>query len=306
MYDIIGVFISDLHLGHAVPAARGEDTDQWYRAMKRMINQVSEIWESTGARIFCAGDIFDRWYVYPELINWAISALPPMVAVPGQHDLPMHNLRLMHKSAFYTLCKAGVITYKRKKVWEEGDIIVHAFPWGRRVIPLPAKERIKGKIHLALIHSYIWQKGCCYAGAPRSASRMGWRKRLSGYDVAAFGDNHLGFVTKIDKCKVINCGCLIRRRSIERDYIPAVGILRNDGSLARRSLDVTRDKWVETEISNTGVNSEVEDMGDLMKELQGMESDSISFREILWRYVEEHEVEQPIVEKLHAFVEGKK
>ena len=146
MHDIIGVFISDIHLGHAVPAARGEDTEQWYGAMKRVIDQVAEIWESTGARVFCAGDVFDKWFVYPELINWAIRTLPHMVAVPGQHDLPMHSMSLMHKSAFQTLREAGVITYKRKKVWEEGDILLHAFPWGRKVVPL-RKHTILSPMH---------------------------------------------------------------------------------------------------------------------------------------------------------------
>ena len=44
-------------------------------------------------------NIYTKW---PELINWAIKHLPPMLAVPGQHDLPYHDYKELGRSAYAT------------------------------------------------------------------------------------------------------------------------------------------------------------------------------------------------------------
>jgi hypothetical protein len=89
-----------------------------------------------------------------------------------------------------------------------------------------------------VFHSYIWKQGCSYEGATLDSRTAAWAARLAGYDAAFFGDNHKGF----HHHQIINCGTLMRRRSDEIKYRPAIGLLYADGRVGRYELDCTEDK----------------------------------------------------------------
>jgi DNA repair exonuclease SbcCD nuclease subunit len=130
--DVIALLIADPHLGHRVPAARAEEPD-WFAAMGRYVNQLCDLKRRCGCPVICAGDIFDRWDNPSELVNWAITNLPKMIAIPGQHDLPHHSLEDAHKSSYKTLIHAGNIDTLigvNKIHLHENDMTLHLFPWG--------------------------------------------------------------------------------------------------------------------------------------------------------------------------------
>ena len=100
--NIIAIFAADLHLSLKAPIWRSTEQD-WFEAMLRPLVELRTLATLHNCPIVYAGDIFDKWNSPPELINFAIEHLPKGHAIPGQHDLPLHNYEDIRKSAYWTL-----------------------------------------------------------------------------------------------------------------------------------------------------------------------------------------------------------
>jgi hypothetical protein len=244
--EVVAILLSDIHLSIRPPRARAGEPN-WLAAMARPLKEVSLLAEEKECPVICAGDIFDKWNSPPELINFAMKALPFMWAVPGQHDLPHHLYDKREKSAYWTLVEADVVknlhpeTAQVVLVRDDYVLHLHGFPWGYPVEhPQTFDYEDRTVFRVAVVHEYLWMKGHCYPGAPEENNVTG-RKDFKGYDVAVFGDNHKGFLTNRGKCQILNCGGFMRRNSDQQDYQPCIGILRPDGSVERIALDITAD-----------------------------------------------------------------
>jgi len=289
MKKLLATFVSDIHLCHTCPIARSAEPD-WYEAMGRVLDQVvdkSSVIPSEkkgvyyNVPIFCAGDFFHKWNSPPELINFAIARMPKMIGIPGQHDLPYHSLDDVRKSAYWTLVEAGTITHLIGSL-RMGDFCIHAFPWGKE-IERP-EEHHQDAENIALVHKYVWTKGHSYPGAtPQSHAT---KTELDGYTYGVFGDNHKGFSLG----KVYNCGGLIRRKSDERRYKPAIGMLYDDGSLERHYLDTSEDLWTGEFDLDTSDPGRDGGLTDFLEELSGLDSNSLDFRESVLRYLCDNKV----------------
>lgn len=250
--EVIAVLCSDLHFWHKPPMARSAEED-WFAAMKRVILQLRALSHKNpvglGGQIpvVCAGDVFDRWNPPPELINFLIKYLPKMYAVPGQHDLPYHLYEEVHRSGYWTLVEAGVVTNLPPDVPVDvpgrTPIRLHGFPWG--FPPKPLEDPCDIAVEVAVVHDYLWMIGKGYYGAPDEKRVKNRKGRFKGYDVAVVGDNHTPFEVTASGCRVFNCGGFMRRKADERGHRPRVGLLRADGRVTSRDLDVTHDKFLE-------------------------------------------------------------
>lgn len=300
---IIAVLCSDIHLSHTPPVARSAEPD-WYRAQARVLDQLGALGDKYGP-IVCAGDIFDRWNSPPELINFAIACLPHMFAIPGQHDLPHHNLDELRRSALWTLVEADAISLIEEcgswLGYEDGkDPVLYGYgcPWGGS---LKSPQRSEGGIHLAVVHQYIWKQGHGYPGAPVDSKVGGAIRQLSGFDAAVVGDNHSGFLAWQNR--LINCGCLIRRKQDERKYRPMVGLLHEDAHIEPHYLDTSEDLWVEPEATPVVKSHGLEEF---LNELK-VATESFDFRLAVHRYLESNRVNRRTTEiLLGAMEEGKK
>lgn len=273
---VIGIFCSDLHLSLRPPVVRAGEKD-WFRAMERPLLQLRALQEShRDVPIFCAGDIFDRWNSPPELINWALEALPRMMAIPGQHDLPLHNLGAIKKSAFWTLLMANkLIPWKTTF----DNINLFCYPWGEEIAPLLPEDRVEGKLNVALVHSYIWRKGWSYPNAPESSHVFSKREVLETYDVVVFGDNHLGFQCKAGDTWIYNCGAFMVRRADRIDYKPRVGLLYKSGKIAPYELDVS-----EVVVSAPVLDKKEDEdtrFATFLQDLTAMETTTLNFDEVI-------------------------
>lgn len=239
------IVASDIHLSHTPPRAR-EGRGDWYEQMARPLDILGEMVKTINGDgrepvVVYAGDIFDQWNAPAKLINFAIDHLPYGFAIPGQHDLPNHNYHAITSSAYWTLVRAG----KLRDIDPErnplcvGQYQLWGFPWGWDVDAPHCGPLCK---QVAIIHRYIWRRGCSYEGADRDSMVVRWRADLeqSGYDYAFFGDNHKGFLSQ-GKIPICNCGAFMRRNVDECDYVPCVGVLYDDGSVARVPLGVEED-----------------------------------------------------------------
>jgi DNA repair exonuclease SbcCD nuclease subunit len=251
--EACAVLIADIHLCLKPPTFRSKE-DDWLAVQAGYLNQVEKLTfiecSSSISRqlpVICAGDIFHRWNAPAELINFALQHLPHMYAIPGQHDLPHHNYDDIRKSAYWTLVKAGKIINltpdKLMTINLSSPIRVHAFPWGFPVKPL--KNPHDMMIELCVSHSFIWTEKTGYPGAPPEQRLKTYKKKLRGYDVALFGDNHkpvnFNLSKTTDTVAIFNPGSVLCMNVDQIDHRPRVGILYNDGTVILYYLDISKD-----------------------------------------------------------------
>ena len=223
----IAILCSDLHISAKRPVYRSTE-DDWWEAQARPLRHLKAWKEKYNCPVLCAGDVFDRWNASPEAINFSIEHLPHMIAIPGQHDLPHHNIAELPKSAFWTLVCTNRIqfgTSSSSLLYYDINIEVHGFPYGT---PLPPADTITNtdKIRIALIHEYIWIKDCRYEGAPIENKIQLNTEKYDGWDIIVYGDNHHGFTctNSMGNTHIVNAGSTIIRKKNERDYQPVVWI----------------------------------------------------------------------------------
>ena len=296
MSEVIALCVADLHLSHKPPTTRAAEED-WYAAQARPLAELRGLVEKYGCPVICAGDVFEKWYAPPSIINFAIAHLPRMYGVPGQHDLPFHRYSDVKSSAYWTLVEAGVIENVAqmiepgKPIWA-GPLVLHGFPFGFDVKPWTKKTR---RLSVAVIHSYISTDQCSHPGAPKMSRVKAWDLRLRGYATAVFGDNHLGFHDeKAGDCEVYNCGALIRRATDQRGYTPAVGLLHEDGHVEPHFLDVSKDKWIDEQPLEDGQSEEAPGLADFIGELRSLDAVSLDFKEAVERFLRNNEVDDGV------------
>jgi DNA repair exonuclease SbcCD nuclease subunit len=235
--QVIAILCADIHLSMKPPRGRREEPD-WFKAMKKSLDDLALLSSHYNAPILCAGDVFDHWKAEPHLINFALEYLPTMYAIPGQHDLPLHNMDLIEKSAFWTLSLAEKIipVIQEEPIALENSIVLHSFPWGRKLKPL--EDPIEGRFHVALVHDFFWIKGHTFQTASKNHRASKYKNKVKGYHAVCFGDNHSGFKIKLDDVPVLNCGTLMRRKSHEKEYRPRIGLLCKSGRILIHRVNI--------------------------------------------------------------------
>lgn len=286
---IIGIFCSDIHLSHTAPVWRSEEKS-WYNAMRRPLKELKLLQEKYNCPIFCAGDVFDRWNSPAELINFALENLPDMYAIAGQHDLPLHNLEEIEKSAFWTLVKANKIKLLNLEKYEDDYLIVTGNHYGQEQYKVYPGKKIK--VHL--MHKYIWKKGYSYPNAPEEGNINKLSKNLKNnkIDIYVYGDNHKGFIDKINDITIFNCGGFMRRKSDEVDYKPHIGLLTSNKEIILYYLDTSNEKYLK--LNNTKLKTEEFDMTDLSEELKKLDTENFDFKEAVKNYFNSNNISKEI------------
>jgi hypothetical protein len=257
--------------------------------MQRPLDELRGIADKYKAPILCGGDVFNHWNSCPELINWAITHLPKMYAIPGQHDLPQHRLEDVRKSAYFTLMEAGVLENLPVglPLYINEHIAVHGFPWGTE---LKACEWDKHALNIAVAHQYRWINGFSYAGAPQT-SKLSMAKGLTDFDVVIFGDNHKGFLAQVGtKTTVLNCGTLMRRKSDEMVYRPQIGLIYSDGCIVPHLLNIEDEKLDSTKKEPSTAEEVRMDVKEFLEELGGLSQNSLDYIFAIERFIADNRV----------------
>lgn len=282
----IAIAISDLHLSLTAPACRADK--DWLKVQAHYLQQVKDI--AKDLPVLCAGDIFDRWNPPAELITFALQNLPEgMIAVPGQHDLPNHRIEDVHRSGYGVLVEAekivdtsnvGAIRLRAPTICA----LVNGFGWNQKITS--PKETVDGLLNIALIHRYVWADDAKYPDAPEDAN-IHHLPGIADYDVVITGDNHRFFTARKGRCYIFNPGTFIRRKSDEIDHEPCVGIIYSDGTVKRKKLDTTIDKFH----SDAEHREEVAlDMKRFIDGLEKLGEHGLDFREAVKNHLRKDEI----------------
>lgn len=298
--NVIAVVASDLHLSHTPPIARTVEPN-WYDAMDRALLELIETADYFDVPILLAGDIFDHWKQPPELINHLIEILTydnPILAIPGQHDMPFHSMQDLHKSAYMTLCKTGNITnvpkpYRWYTSGTARPVEIHPFPYGASLEPL--QERKKGVLYIALVHHYCWKPGYNHAGAEPFNHYANFFRYLKGYNTIITGDNHKPFEEEAGSL-LFNCGTLMRRKADEVNYTPRIGLLHEDGGMTSVELNSSKEEKFlqEDQLEDLRSRVDLEQFANFLQDLQRLDGGGVEFHDTLRRYVRSRKVSREV------------
>jgi hypothetical protein len=222
------VAVSDIHLTATTPVSRAEK--DWPGTILLALAQAIAQANALGVPLVIAGDVFDRWFTPNEVVNRTIAILAQtkhgVYGVPGQHDLPGHNYSEIERTAYWTLCAAGVLTNlepEAPKTLPTGRTRLWGVPWNHSIPAIPLSKTM---LDVAVVHAYIHTRETGYVGASEAKLVAGYSEDLKGFGAAVFGDNHKGFISSTSwGCAVLNSGVLVRRASDERDKLPGYGVL---------------------------------------------------------------------------------
>lgn len=280
---VVAVATSDVHLSLVPPLARAEEKD-WLKAQLRPWTEIEALAEQHRCPILVAGDLFDRWHPPIELVNWALDNLPNMYCIPGNHDLPGHNPRLQHRSAYGALVRAGKIKHVGLRPTTVNEITLYG---SRLDGKYPRRVHDNGlSTHILLTHEYLWTGEHRYTGAPGEQRLDKVAQKFYGWDLVLVGDNHLGFTRKLKGGTTLcNLGTPIRRKSDEARYHPSVALVHLSGEVHRHYLDISKD--IITEIdpgqSEEAVQTDDPDLSNFIHELTRLDEKKLDFRSALKR-----------------------
>lgn len=214
---IDAIICSDLHLTEQTPECR---LDNYIEAQRTKLSFISDLQKKYDCPVLCAGDIFDHWKPSPWLISFALQYLPDgLIAIPGQHDLPQHNLDLIEKSGFYALVSAGKIRPLSYVELKSIDSDLYCVPFGA---PLPDKEEIDtALINILMLHQLTWQKEP-WPGADPKGNARALLKQNPDFDLIITGDNHQAFTEEYKGRLLINPGSMLRKTADQIDFKPRV------------------------------------------------------------------------------------
>ncbi len=279
----IALLCSDLHLSHNPPLARAEEPN-WLQAQKRVLDQIRSIQkENDYCPILFAGDLYDKWDANgkPELINFALEHLPEnMTCVAGQHDLPLHCLADIEKSAYWTLVQTSKISHTPRAVFT--DFITYNFSWGEKLFA-PTIEKRQDGLRVGVIHEYTWYGTNKHTEA--TSEQFANHEKYEGFDVVVIGDNHIPWDVRFGDpaVSVFNCGSLQRTKSDQIGHHPRVGLLMEDGSIKSRELDTSQDIITKVEKEE---EIELEGVQKFLQEIQQLQGASLDFAESLKRFMD--------------------
>jgi len=215
---------SDLHWRIDSPICR---TDDFVRAQIDKGLLAKSICEKYDIPMLVGGDIFEYSKNWPELIRIVIKSMPDFICIPGQHDLPKHNLELFTKSSLsvveaagkaIVLLEAGQILDPSELGWpDQKNWLVTGFPFG--VEPISNRRRKNGKRLVCMIHQLITEAVDPFPGADAEIGHK-LLSKLAGYDLIVSGDNHQQFVATSGDKLLINCGSMSRQRGDQTDHQP--------------------------------------------------------------------------------------
>lgn len=201
------ILTADWHLRDIQPSCR---TDDFWKAQWEKVEYICGLGIKHNCPIIHAGDLLHTWKASPYLISTAIQKLHgTIVTVYGNHDMPQHNIELVHKSGVYTLQQAGKI-----EILSEGH-------FGSE----PATY-IPNKIPIQILHKFVYD-GKLHWASPQDEARI--VLRTYGKEALLLtGDNHQTFTVKRKGKLLVNPGSITRQSAAQADHIPCVFLWYED------------------------------------------------------------------------------
>ncbi|MDA3835008.1 MAG: metallophosphoesterase family protein [Spirochaetales bacterium] len=221
----IAILSADIHRQEQIPVCR---TDDFFSEQERKLMWLDDLQQKYGCPVLDSGDLFSHWKPSPWLITSTLMYLPDeFYTVPGNHDLPGHNINLLNKSGLAVLEAAGRVTIALEPI-VKGNFVIHPFPYGSELKPLTKKSN--GVLDVAICHAMVYQGKEPWPGCTDPDSSRFLRK-MKGYDLVLTGHNHKPFTEDLSGRLLVNPGSLMRRTADQWDHRPRVYLWYPDNTI---------------------------------------------------------------------------
>jgi len=211
----LALLAADWHWREDQPQCR---TDDFMQTQIKKALFVKDICEKHDIPLLIAGDVFDFWKPSPELLSIVLRSMPYFICIPGQHDLPRHNIDLFHKSGLSVMMesrKAHVILMQGEERHLE-DFTVFGYPYGE--YPKARRRRRNEKPSICMLHTQISDRQRMFE--TRNAYDV--LEELTGYDLILSGDNHAQFFVEENNRILLNPGSITRQDADQIEHQPRV------------------------------------------------------------------------------------
>jgi len=300
------ILVGDIHSTLRQPICR---TDDFGAALFAKLYFIRSLQAQHGCPVLQPGDFMDRWYLGKGeqwLMTELIKLVENYICVPGQHDLPQHNLDLYHLSSLALLEETWHINVLKNDGFchIEDDIRVEGFPWGSKPMEFPRRKGGYKRV-IALIHRMTYLSKPPYPGADIDGGNVeSLMSTMKGFDLILTGDNHETFISYDSDINqlLVNPGSLMRSTAKQMDHEPCcylwfaeendierVIIPHAQGVVTREHIDIKGDR--DERIQN------------FVKYLEGEVDLDLSFRENVLRHIKKNKITQPVEEILLEVLE---
>jgi DNA repair exonuclease SbcCD nuclease subunit len=270
--------IADLHLRDDTPISR---KDSYYTTMLGKLDFCLR----QAPTMLVAGDFFHSARSSMRLLSDVIylirEAGTEVIVIPGQHDLPGHNLSLVHHSGLGVLAEAGVVRLmldepKQIRIHLESKPVFYKIkiwpvPFGQEVVIPKEKSEIPD---ILLIHKLIFlNKQEVFPGIENPDICIDFMKKYPQFDLIISGDNHNQFFIKENNKRtlLINTGSMMRQKIDQKDHRPAIALIDENLNVAIKAIPIEQDVWKEVSVEPVVDNSLVRFFVDELKKLDAAE-----------------------------------
>jgi hypothetical protein len=232
------------------------------------------------ADVVIAGDICHRATGWP---SWMFSRViatfnaykVQIDIIPGQHDLPYHQLFQMRRSNLGVLIEAGVVRYIPDYTWR-----YDGFPWGVDIVPSEDNNEI-AVAHMMVLKdrkSELWPGQIKETDAGTAEALL---RKFPQYKLIVTGDNHQPFAVQFRGRWLVNPGSMTRQR-ITETHEPSF-YYYHDGKVDRVTIP-HEDNLIDprTETHNAAWAGNMEAVGAMLDGVE--EGEELNFMSALMEY----------------------
>jgi len=284
---------SDWHLRSDKPRCRLDDN--WYLTQASIVDEIKRLCILHSAPVLIAGDIFHKAKSSAEMESLFLSRmLTHATIIPGQHDMPGHNIDKMEESSFNVLVNARV-------KYGCDNQYVDWVTYGDETDTVHRGEYVNT---ILLIHELVVENESNLGSFTNVSSAYDVLKRFPDYKYIIAGDNHHGFIHKSrDGRYVIVPGSITRQSSDMLDHQPRVVLIDTDADTVT-SIDLPDDITMVTDEFVKKEKEQDERINTFVETLRDSKRVSLSFIDNLHTAMRENELEEGVTKIIHELLEG--
>lgn len=273
------ILTADWHLRENQPICR---TDDFWGAQWKKVDAIRNLQIKHTCPVIHAGDLFDHWKPSPYLLTQTLLHSPQRFwTIYGNHDLPQHNLDLVHKTGVYTLISG----------FGEVNLLQNGVHWGQ--VPNRNAAIIADR-NVLVWHVMTWTKRPPWPGCTDLPAEE-LLDIYHDYDLIVTGHSHKSFVVEKEGRILVNPGSLTRQEADQISHTPRVYLWyakTNTVKAVRLPMEenvISREHIERKEQRDERIEAFVERLNDDW-------DTGVSFEENLDRFEKKNKIQKPVME----------
>jgi DNA repair exonuclease SbcCD nuclease subunit len=265
------ILTADWHLRDDQPICR---TDNYFEAQAKKIQFIKNLSEKHNCPILCAGDLFNKAKSSKSLEIYLMNNLPKLIyTIPGQHDLPNHNIKNIIDSSIGILSTADIIPLE--------------------LIELGGIHTIKVDPSIGMMHTFIQKPNDTQDKLIGGSTALSFLKKYKKYNLILTGDNHKTFVFEYEGRLLVNPGSLMRMTAGQIKHKPCIFLYYTDTNTVKQIFLPIEENVIDREHIEQEERKE-ERFKIFIKKLNDDYDVSLSFVKNIKKYINKNKTRQSV------------